>query len=175
MDVTRPQAIEILQDGHARVAELLGRLSEDDLVRRGTIGGGEWSAKDLACHLASWEDIAVRALEDWARGHRPWIESVFDDDGAVDRLNAEDVEAWLAAPAATALERFETSHRDVVEAIGSTSDEEWSSPAPYETAVPRILGGLIGGILGAPDRPFGHAYAHLKELQDYVGSLATNA
>lgn len=174
MDVTRRQAIEILEDGHARIAELLARLPEEDLVRRGTIGGGEWSAKDLACHLASWEDIAVRALEDWSSGHRPWIETVFDDDNGVDRLNAENVEAWLAAPAATALERFETSYREVVEAIDATSDEAWASPAPYETAKPRTLGSFIGGILGAPDRAFGHAYAHLKELRAYVGSLATS-
>jgi hypothetical protein len=175
VEVTRTQAIEILEDGHRRVAELLGRLSEDALVERGTMGGGEWSAKDLAGHLASWEEIALRSLEDWRRGERPWIESVFDERGAVDRLNAENVEAWLAAPAAAALARFEQEHLDVTDAIATATDEEWSSPAPYETSEPRSLGGLLGGILGAPDREFGHAYAHLQDLQVYVDASVTNA
>jgi hypothetical protein len=150
-------------------------LSEEALVRRGTIGGSEWSAKDLACHLASWEEIALRSLEDWRRGERPWIESVFEGEGAVDRLNAENVEAWLAAPVAAALTRFEQEHRDTVDAIAAATDEEWSSTAPYETSGPRMLGGFLGGVLGAPDREFGHAYAHLQDLQAYAGASATNA
>lgn len=171
VDVTSTQAIELLEDGHLRVAELVARLGADDLVRRGTIGGGEWSAKDLVAHLSSWEEIALRTLEDWRRGVRPWIESVFQEDGAVDRLNEENALAWLAAPGDAVLERFESSHRELTEAIAGLSDDEWTSAATYRTeGEARTLGRLLGGVLGAPDRPFGHAYAHLQELETYVGS-----
>jgi hypothetical protein len=171
VDVTREQAVEILRDAHGRVTALVARIGEDDLGRRGTIGGGEWSAKDLVAHLSSWEEIALRSLEDWRRGVRPWIESVYEDDGAVDRLNAENVLAWLAAPATVVLERFERSHLEITEAIAGTSDGEWTTAASHPTEdETRTLGRLLGGVLGAPDRPFGHAYAHLKDLETYVES-----
>jgi hypothetical protein len=54
MSVSREDAIRIVSEGHRSVQELLSRLDDDAFVRRGTIGEGDWSAKDLAGHLADW-------------------------------------------------------------------------------------------------------------------------
>jgi len=31
---------------------------------------------------------------------------------------------------------------------------------------------MLGSITGAPDRPFGHAWAHLADLEAYVAAAA---
>jgi hypothetical protein len=62
----------------------------------------------------------------------------------------------------------------MVDAIRSMSDEEWSAKASYETGRRTRLGNLLGSITGAPERPFGHAFAHLIDLESYATSLAAN-
>jgi Mycothiol maleylpyruvate isomerase N-terminal domain len=172
VDVTREQAARILEDGHARIGGLLASLSEADLARRGTIGGGGWSAKDLAGHLSSWEEIAVGTLDEWNRGSSPWIESVFATQGAVDRLNQENVEAWMAAPVDAVLERFERSHRELLEAIRTVTEREWGTDYGWDEEEPTTLGTRLGQVLGAPGRLFGHVSAHMKDLEAYVRSTA---
>ena len=61
--IGRDDAIRLLEEQHADVSGLLEELADDAFVRRGTIGGGEWSAKDLALHLGSWELFALETLE----------------------------------------------------------------------------------------------------------------
>ena len=168
MDVTQAQAVEILRDAHARMAGLFASLTDPDLVRRGAIAG-EWSAKDLAGHIASWEEMALRTLEEWRRHERPWIEDVLGD-GRVDEINGANVRRWLGVTPEEALRRFAVSERRITDAIAGIDDEEWASTSWWPRDEPRVLGRFLGGIMGAPDRPFGHAYAHLNELEVYAAS-----
>jgi hypothetical protein len=76
--ITREQAIQTLEDGQRRLDALFGQLAEEQLVRPATIGGGDWSAKDLLGHIARWNEIAIEARDAWRRGergsrHRRWI------------------------------------------------------------------------------------------------------
>ncbi len=68
MTPSRPQALRVLGEDHESVRELVERLGSDDLARPATIGGGDWSAKDLLGHLTSWEEHALEALAAWRRG-----------------------------------------------------------------------------------------------------------
>ena len=54
-DLSRDEAVAELEDGQRRIDQLLQGLSEEDLIRPATIGGGDWSAKDLIGHVATWE------------------------------------------------------------------------------------------------------------------------
>lgn len=174
MGITRGEAIATLEEGHRLAGELFEGLSDDQLSKPATIGD-DWSAKDLLGHIASWEEYSLRALDEWRRGERPWIEDVFRTRGGVDRANAEAVVAKAAMPAAEARAAAEASSRALVEAIRSMSDEEWNAKASHETERRTRLGNFLGSITGAPKRPFGHAFAHQPDLEAYVASLATNA
>jgi hypothetical protein len=48
---------------------------------------------------------------------------------------------------------------------------EWHSKAPYRTERRAWLGMMLGSITGAPRRAFGHAFAHLPDLEQYVSAL----
>jgi len=88
--ITREEALATLEDGQAQVEVLVAQLSDEEAARPATMGGGDWSAKDLMGHIARWNEIAIEALGSWRKGERPEIEDVWGD--GVDRLNAQNYE-----------------------------------------------------------------------------------
>jgi uncharacterized damage-inducible protein DinB len=168
MPVSRQEAIRIVSEGHRSVQELLSRLDDDAFVRRGTIGEGEWSAKDLAGHLADWEEYALLTLDEWRSRVRPWFEGV-----DTDPVNDEAIRRHLDEPAAGVRRRFTELHDRFRSALTDMSDEEWSEQAFYETDRPRSLGELVGAVVGGDDGLFRHADAHLGDVRDYVSTLPT--
>jgi len=171
---SRDEAIRILDEGRSELGALFDRLSDAQATRAAAIGGGDWSAKDLVAHLETWEAIALQALEEWRDGVVPSIEGTFAKGAeGVDALNAERWEAKLALTASEVRAQSAQTHRELVEEIGHMDDAEWISKAFYETERRHRLGELLGAVLGAPKRPFGHAYAHLPNLRTYVESVDT--
>jgi hypothetical protein len=166
--ISPEDAIRIVSDGHRSVQELLSRLDDDAFVRRSTVGGGEWSAKDLAGHLADWEEYALLTLDEWRSRVRPWFEDV-----DTDMVNDEAILRHLDEPAAGVRHRFIELHDRFRSALLDMSDDEWSEPAFYDTDRPRSLGELLGSVVGGDDGLFRHADAHLGDLRDYVSTLST--
>ncbi|MEX2275856.1 MAG: maleylpyruvate isomerase N-terminal domain-containing protein [Actinomycetota bacterium] len=172
--VARIEAIELLERGHRRVAEQIDGIDTVDLERPATIGGGDWSAKDLVGHLAAWEREALRALERWRLGRRPHIEDVFADGApAVDRLNAETAARTSALPLDAVLIDAEQTHAALIEAMRRLDDDAWIERAPYETRGREAptLAEMLGGITGAPGANFDHASAHLASLEAFRASV----
>lgn len=173
--VSQAEAVATIEEGHARVGELLSGLNDDQIERPATIGGGDWSAKDLIAHLATWERFAVETIREWRRGEEPWIErAAFSAPatGKVDALNARFVEENRARSLVEVRAEADRIHAELVELVRSMPDDEWNSRAFYETSMGRRnrLSTLIGSLLGAPGRPFGHAFAHLADLEAYAAS-----
>jgi hypothetical protein len=166
----REEAIRTLDEGHRAVRALVEDLPVDAWVRPGTIGDGDWSAKDLVAHLTEWDRYALQTLDEWRRGVRPWVEYLFEA-GAVDRQNAEAVARERDRPLPEVREKAEEVHRELLLELELLTDEEWRARAPYPTERRRTLGALLGSVLGAPRRPFGHAFAHLPDLEAYVRSV----
>lgn len=170
MAMTREEAVATLAEGQAQLEVLLAALDDEQLVRRATIGGGEWSALDLLAHLALWEEIAVEAAAEWRAGQVPWIEKVFHE-RRVDEVNAENQHRSVDAPPAAVRARAAAAHQALVELVAGMTDVEWTARAPYTTARRDTLGMMLGSITGAPKRGFGHAFAHLPDLEAYVAEV----
>jgi hypothetical protein len=171
-EVSRAEAVRILEEGHGRVRDLLAGVGEEDFTRLATIGGGDWSAKDLLGHLATWEEAALQALADWRAGRTPMIETdVFALEGGVDAFNARTVEAKARQSPVAVRRASDEAHATLVAEIQGMTDEEWASKAPYPSERRRRLGNLLGSILGAPKRPFGHAFAHIPDLEAFRAAL----
>jgi hypothetical protein len=177
-NLTREDAISILEDGHALIRRRISGLAEEDLTRPRTIGDGDWSGKDLIGHIAVWEELALRSLEEWRRGEVPWVER--DDGpfsapttGKVDAFNARKIAETQALRLAVVRTQAERAHRELIAAIRTLSDQEWMTKAAYPTRNDRRrrLCTLLGSITAAPGRPFGHAFAHLPDLELLVASV----
>jgi hypothetical protein len=165
--IPRDEAVRVLEEQHAEVAALFAELDEDAFALRGTIGGGDWSAKDLAAHLGLWEEFALETIDGFTKGERPPIEQRYESQTG-DQLNDEGVERFLHASTSDAMTRFDDLHRRLISAIGSTSDEAWSADYTFDPD-DATLGDRVGSLLGSDEGGgFTHASAHLDDLRAYV-------
>ena len=178
---SREEAASILEEGQARLRQLLDGIGEADLTREATIGGGEWSAKDLIGHLAAWEELALRSLEEWRRGEVPRVEhedGPFRGPGTeqVDAFNARAVEDKRRLSLDEVRRNSDEIHKKLIAEIVALSEEEWRGKAGYPTEGGRRnrLVTLLGAILGAPKGPFAHAFAHIPDVEAFVASLRSS-
>jgi hypothetical protein len=168
-------AVRTLEEGNQAVTELSSGLTDEQLGQPATIGDGDWSARDLLAHLEVWEALALQSLQEWRNATRPFIEDVFAKgaDG-IDELNSERVQAKRGLSLDEVRIQCADTHRELIEELSHMGDEEWSAKAFYDTERRTTLGNLLGSVTGAPKRPFGHAFAHLPDLEAYCASLAVD-
>jgi hypothetical protein len=166
------EAVRTLEEGNQAVTALCAGLTDEQLEKAATIGDGDWSARDLIAHLEVWEALALQSLAEWRNATRPSIEDVFakGSDG-IDALNAERVQAKRGLSLDEVRIQAADTHRELVDELSHIGDDEWTAKAFYETERRATLGNLLGSITGAAKRPFGHAFAHLPDLEAYVDSL----
>jgi hypothetical protein len=176
--IKRLEAIERLEHGHATIADLLEGLSDREFAVLGTIGGGEWSAKDLLGHLATWEEVAARSLQEFREGTVPWVErpeGVFSAPatGKVDAFNARTVAEKRGMTPTEVRARAESVHNELLTALRELTDEEWNAKAFYPTPNNRRrrLSSLLASVLGAKNGPFLHDLDHVPDLEAYVRSV----
>jgi DinB superfamily len=167
--VTRRGALDTLEDGQRQLDALFSRLSDDRFVRRGTIGGSEWSAKDLVGHIAFWEEIALATIDTWRKGEALRFDQAYVP-GGTDALNAWNDQRKARWSAARVRRESTETHRRLIEEIEFLSAAEWTSVIPSPTIRRTRLGTRLGSVLGATKHPFGHAFAHLPDLQAYARS-----
>jgi hypothetical protein len=170
-ELTRDQAIAVLEQGNAMLGVLFARLSDASIERPRTIGGGDWSAKDLMGHVAFWEELAVDLLAAQRERRPPRVAAIVGP-GGVDRANAEDQARSATMPLAEVRARAAAAHRALVDGIAALDDAAWQATPAHGADRGRSLGRMLGSITGAPDRPFGHAWAHLADLEAYVAAAA---
>jgi hypothetical protein len=172
MGITREEALAALQEDQDRVDTLIGRLSDEQIGRRATLGGGDWSVRDLMGHLASWEARALEVLAAWSE-QRPF--QVLIGVRGVDELNARNVAAWRRKPSTRVGPDAQAIHARLVAAIAELTDRDWRSTLTMSTGRRHRLSTVLGSTLGGPDGPFRHATAHLPDLQANVAEATGGA
>ncbi len=161
------EAIETIARAHRDVHSLLAGISVEELEEPATIGGGEWSAKDLVGHLTTWEEIALTSVDEWRQGDRAAIEDTFALAGG-DALNADEVARKSVVSAPELLSQFDEVHQRLVVTLRSITAEEWAQPAAYAGHdAGTTLGSLLGGILGSEAGAFQHFFAHQRDLRAF--------
>jgi hypothetical protein len=81
---------------------------------------GEWSAKDLAAHLSSWNDLTELDLVRLARGHMPMSRELVP--GYVDELNAVLLRGRRRFPRGQIVRELELSYDSLVATIDAAPE-----------------------------------------------------
>jgi len=169
MKETPAEAAAILAKGSEALDALFSRLTRAAAEARGTIGGGAWSARDLAGHIETWEEVALRTIEDVRASRPPNIRNTVTDEASLDLFNAVEVERKAARGWEEALTGFRATNARLVATIRTIADDDWERVAPgAEDDRVRTFGEHIGSNTGMPAYPFRHAWAHLPDLEAFV-------
>lgn len=163
---TRQEAIEVLDRGQAAVRRLLARVPSHRIARPG-LGGGTWSPKDLIGHLCFWEERVLEAIASWERGERAPIDREISS-RSIGAINAEAVRARSRHTLARVLRDWDNVHGELVRTIRTMPDARWERPATPRGR--KSLGHRIGQLL-VGQGPFGHAQAHLRDLEALVDRI----
>src|SRR5439155_6484634 len=154
----------ILAKGSEALDAAFSKLSVDAAEARGTIGGGTWSARDLAGHLATWEEVALRTIEEVRAGRPPSIRTTVTDETSLDLFNAAEVERKASTGWGETLTNFRATNARLVATVRAIPDDEWNQVAPGgERGRARTLGEHVGSSTGMPEYPFGPVVAHLSD------------
>jgi hypothetical protein len=162
---SRGEAIGILEEGRARIEELLDRLTGTAMTEPG-VGGGAWSPKDLIGHLASWEEYALDALAAWERDERAPIDEL-QFTLTTSQINDQAVARKVSWSLARVRRDADRTHSELLVAIRRMSDARWVGPVTSRGRKP--LGARLGAILvGSSGSLFAHDAAHVKSLRSFA-------
>jgi hypothetical protein len=158
--LSRGEALAALQAGQDELDRLVNQLTDAQLDEPGTLPGG-WAAKDVVGHVAFWEELGLETIDSFRGGITPRVATT-----ETDALNAQNQAEQAGRSIFELRNRAGDAHEALLGVLHTLTDAEWHARVPWPDD--RVLGDYLGGVLGAPDRPFGHAYAHLDDLRKFV-------
>lgn len=170
-------AQRLLAMEHTAVKELISALSDEemtlpDTIRHGLYPNQKLSFKDLLAHLTTYEAYTIEAVEAWRQGLKHWISDALDSDEGSIRVHYEGIDTRRGIPLSDILEQWEETQAELMRTLNNLTEEEWRSPAPYETDEPTDLGGMVEAILVQPPRPlYRHLPVHIPDEREYVRRL----
>jgi hypothetical protein len=163
---TRQAAIEVLERGHAAVRRLLKEIPDHWTARPG-VGGGDWSPKDLVAHLTFWEERVLEARAPGGpRARGPLQREIYSR--SIGSINEEAVRARSRHTLAKVLRDWDNVHGELIRTIRTMPDARWENPATPRGR--KSLEHRIGQLLVGRE-PFGHAEAHVKDLEAFVDRI----
>lgn len=173
----RETALRLLDVEHEAVRALIDELTDaemtlPDTIRYGLYADQALSFKDLLAHLITYEAYAIEAIEAWQQGEKHWIIDAMASAVRSREVHYDGIERRRGASLAETLEEWDITQTDLKQAIRALSDDQWRSPAPFDSATPLDLGGVLEAILVAPPRPlYRHLPVHIPDTDAYVRSL----
>lgn len=109
---TREELLALVDDEWRGLMALLEGLPEEELLRPGAVG--RWSARDLLCHIATWEEEFIIAAAPIILAGKPLPRY-----GNIDAFNARQQERWRGLSLAEAWQRARDVHRRLLECLES--------------------------------------------------------
>src|SRR5258708_34437013 len=132
------------------------------------MGGGDWSGKDLICHVAHWNELAIDALAEWRKGDKPAIEDQWD---SVDAINAKNYERSKDFSPDDAWARMRDAHDAITGAIREMDNAEWYAEAPYPTERRAWGREMLVSTPRGPQLACGAALPHPARLSTYGSAV----
>jgi hypothetical protein len=164
--LTQDEAVQIIEDGQKRVADLIAQLPDAALTEKG-IGSDNWTVQDLIGHLAYWENAASEALDAWAMGGVAPIDRALRR--GINVVNADALRAIRGATLEHVRQRADQAHSALLVSILEMGPDLWGSLPTARHLDP--IADVLGRILAGPGGPYRHAEAHIPDLEAFVARM----
>ena len=142
-------------------------LSETVMCRPGACG--DWSVKDILAHLADWEKRCLRWVQAGLRGEVPKTPDEHFNWGQLRELNHEIFLQYQDLTLDEVLERYQDSHKKIMAAIHSMTEEELFTPQRYAWTAKQPLVSYIAANTSS------HYRWASKLIQKFVRSAGENS
>ena len=135
----KSDAIAVLEAARKETLAAVDGIPEEKMA---TPAFGTWSVKDVLCHLASWEQLAVADLQRIGRGHIPQLTTLRREE--VDDWNVGLMRSRNLFPPPQAMFELEDSRRQFIDALKALPDGLFASGQ----MVRMLADGLVNGEKG---------------------------
>lgn len=116
------QILQRLNRGWLALLESIQGLPEAAATQPGVVG--TWSVKDLLGHVTTWEEEAIRAVSQVARGApTPRYRSY----GGIDAFNAREAARKTALSLLEIQRQLDDTHRRLLDIVSDTPKELWAT------------------------------------------------
>ena len=139
----KSDAIAALEAARQETMDVINGIPEEKM---GVPAFGTWSAKDVLCHVTSWEQFATVDLQRVRRGHIPQLATYRSEE--VDDWNAWLMRSRNLFPLPQAMFELEESHRQFIAAINELPDNLFASGQVVRTLVEGLTNGEKGHAAG---------------------------
>lgn len=160
--VTKAELIETIRAEYRNFEQATAGLTEAQMTQPGA--EAHWSVKDIAAHLAFWQQRAVFYLESACDGYREEANRWAGDD--VDQRNEDNYQAQHARPLADVLRDLHTSENDVIRLLETAPDEAIFTPGYFDWCKASLLVEAVAG------ETFEHYQEHMGSLRAWQASHA---
>jgi hypothetical protein len=125
---TKQELLSELDKEWAHVEHICAGLREADML---TPVEGEWSVKDILCHLSAWEKYLLDRLGYSLTGQKPLypVMTNWDD---VHRFNAQVYAENKDRPLNSAILEFRTLYKGVMTVLEAMHDVQFNQPYSYD-------------------------------------------
>ena len=132
--MTRDELLIQIKQTHANMTSALEGISDETLSTRPIIDW--WTLKDMVGHVAMWERVALRFVDEYQREGAARSLGL-KDDAAVDAYNKRGAAERRDWPLARVRAEFDAAAHDLLAAVEQLSDAQLNAPlaAPWESGV----------------------------------------
>lgn len=132
--MTREEILTQIKQGHANLVSAVADLSDDVIVTQPVIDW--WTLKDMMGHVAMWQRVAIRFINEYERAGVPTPLGL-KDDAAIDAYNKRGAAERRDWPLARVRAEFDAASRDLLAAVERMTDAQLNAPlaAPWESGV----------------------------------------
>ncbi len=130
--------LEAAREEYQALQDLIAGLTPEEFCRPGAIG--DWSAKDVLCHLTAWEQMALRWHYEGSQGRTPAIPAEGYNFGQTPQLNEKIYQDHRNDPPDEVLQRSRNSHAEIMVVIEALSEEQLFTPGHFAWTKKNTLG-----------------------------------
>ncbi len=135
----KSEAISALEAARRQTLEAIDGIPEDKMTAPAF---GDWSVKDVLCHLTSWEQFAAPDMQRVGRGHIPQLATFRVED--VDEWNAHMMRSRNLFPLPQVIFELEDSRRQLIDALNALPENLFAAGQMARM----LIDGLVHGEQG---------------------------
>jgi hypothetical protein len=162
--MTRAEILAQINQAHANLVAAFAGIPDDVMTTQPVVDW--WTLKDVLGHVAMWQQVAIKFINEFQRGGVP-TPLGFADDAALDAYNKRGAALRRDWSLARARAEFDASFRDLVAAIEPLSDANLNQQLSAPWSEGRNLAYLIAV------NSYEHAPEHTEQIVKWHGEHAT--